>query len=86
MCAMPAGTVAGALVIGRQSRPDEQLRMIGLLARLSCAPLAASLLRPPLPILLSLLALAGAGGAYQLAAAPAGRPWIRRRERPGGGI
>src|SRR6266496_743097 len=35
------------------------------------APLAASLLRPPLPVLLLLLTLAGAGGAYQLAAARA---------------
>lgn len=71
MCAMPAGTVAGALVIGRLSRPDERLRMIGALAMLSCAPLAGSLLRPPLPVLFGLLTLAGVGGAYQLAAARA---------------
>jgi len=71
MCAAPAGTVAGALVIGRLSRPDERLRMIGVLAMLSCAPLVASLLRPPLPVLVLLLVLAGAGGAYQLAAARA---------------
>jgi MFS family permease len=71
MCAMPAGTAAGALIIGRLSRPDERLRMIGMLAMLSCAPLTAGLLRPPLPVLLALLALAGAGGAYQLAAARA---------------
>jgi MFS family permease len=71
MGAMPAGTVAGALVIGRLSRPDERLRMIGVLAMLSCAPLIASLLRPPLPVLVLLLMLAGAGGAYQLAAARA---------------
>jgi MFS family permease len=71
MCAMPAGTVAGILVLGRLSRPDERLRMIGVLAMLSCAPLVASLLRPPLPLLLLLLVVAGAGGAYQLAAARA---------------
>ncbi len=71
MGAMPAGTVAGALVIGRLSRPEERLRMIGVLAMLSCAPLIASLLRPPLPVLVLLLMLAGAGGAYQLAAARA---------------
>ena len=46
MCAMPVGTVAGILVIGRLSRPDERLKMIGALAILSCAPLVASLLRP----------------------------------------
>ena len=45
--------------------------MIGGLAMLSCAPLVASLLRPPLPLLLLLFVLAGAGGAYQLAAARA---------------
>ena len=71
MCAMPAGTVAGILVIGRLARPDERLKMIGALAMLSCAPLVASLLRPPLPLLLLLFVLAGAGGAYQLAAARA---------------
>jgi len=71
MGAMPVGTVAGILVIGRLSRPDERLKMIGALAILSCAPLVASLLRPPLPLLLLLFVLAGAGGAYQLAAARA---------------
>lgn len=71
MCAMPAGTAAGMLVIGRLSRPDERLRMIGALAMLSCAPLVASALRPPLPVLVPLLMLAGVGGAYQLAAARA---------------
>jgi MFS family permease len=71
MCAMPVGTVAGILVIERLSRPDERLKMIGALAMLSCAPLVASLLRPPLPLLLLLFVLAGAGGAYQLAAARA---------------
>jgi MFS family permease len=71
MCAMPAGTVAGGLVLGRLARPDERLRMIGMLAMLSCAPLVASMLRPPLPLLLPLLTLAGAGGAYQFAAARA---------------
>ena len=71
MCAMPTGTVAGILVIGRLSRPDERLKMIGALAMLSCAPLVVSLLRPPLPLLLLLFVLAGAGGTYQLAAARA---------------
>jgi MFS family permease len=71
MTAMPTGTVAGALVIGRLSRPDERLRMIGMLAVLSCAPLMASLLRPSLLPLILLLMVAGGGGAYQLAAARA---------------
>jgi MFS family permease len=71
MCAMPAGTVAAILVIGRLSRPDERLKMISALAVLSCAPLVACLLRPPLSLLLVLFVLAGAGGSYQLAAARA---------------
>jgi hypothetical protein len=71
MTAMPAGMAVGALVIGRLSRPDEQLRMIGVLAMLSCAPLAISLVRPPASLLVPLLVLAGAGGAYQIAAARA---------------
>jgi MFS family permease len=71
MTAMPAGMVIGALVIGRLSRPDEQLRMIGVLAMLSYAPLVASLTRPPASLLVPLLVLAGAGGAYHIAAARA---------------
>jgi hypothetical protein len=38
---------------------------------LSCAPLIFSLAHPPLPVLILLWILAGAGGAYQLAAAAA---------------
>jgi MFS family permease len=71
MTAMPAGMAIGALVIGRLTRPDEQLRMIGVLAMLSCAPLVVSLARPPASLLVPLLVLAGAGGAYQIAAARA---------------
>jgi len=44
---------------------------MGWLAMLSCAPLIFSLAHPPLPVLVLLWALAGAGGAYQLAAAAA---------------
>jgi MFS family permease len=45
--------------------------MMGWLAMLSCAPLIASAWNPPLWTVLALWALAGAGGAYQLAAATA---------------
>ena len=51
--------------------PDERLKMIGALRLRSCAPLVVSLLRPPLPRPPLLFVLAGAGGAYQLAAARA---------------
>jgi hypothetical protein len=45
--------------------------MMGWLAMLSCAPLIASAWNPPLAVVLPLWALAGAGSAYQLAAAAA---------------
>jgi hypothetical protein len=47
------------------------MRPMGWLAMLSCAPLIFSLAHPPLAVLVMLWALAGAGGAYQLAAAAA---------------
>ena len=71
MAAMPAGTMIGGFVIGRLLRPSDRMRPMGWLAMLSCAPLIFSLAHPPLPVLILLWALAGAGGAYQLAAAAA---------------
>ena len=44
---------------------------MGWLAMLSCAPLLFCQVRPPLPVVAALWAVAGAGGAYQLAAAAA---------------
>jgi MFS family permease len=69
MMIMPAGMVTGAMMIRRLARPDEQVRMIGSLAMLSCAPLAVSLFAPSLWALLVLWALSGAGSSYQIAAA-----------------
>ena len=71
MAAMPAGTLIGGFVIGRLVRPSDRMRPMGWLAMLSCAPLIFSLAHPPLPILILLWVLAGAGGAYQLVAAAA---------------
>ena len=71
MAAMPAGTVIGGFVIGRLLRPSDRMRPMGWLAMLSCAPLIFSLAHPPLPVLVLLWVLAGAGGAYQLVAAAA---------------
>ena len=71
MAAMPAGMVAGGMLVSRTTSQDQRVRMIGWLAALSCAPLVCSLLRPPLWLLVPLLVLAGAAGAYQLAAADA---------------
>ena len=71
MAAMPAGTVIGGFVIGRLLRPSDRMRPMGWLAMLSCAPLIFSLAHPPLPVLILLWVVAGAGGAYQLVAAAA---------------
>ena len=81
MAAMPAGTVIGGFVIGRLLRPSDRMRPMGWLAMLSCAPLIFSLAHPPLPVLVLLWVLAGAGGAYQLVAAAAfvtALPAVRR--------
>ncbi len=71
MAAMPLGMVIGALLLGRVAAPSSRVRIMGWLAVLSCAPLIGSAWGPPLWVVLPLWALAGAGGAYQLAAAAA---------------
>ena len=71
MAATPLGMVIGAFLLGRVAAPSAQIRMMGWLAILSCAPLTGSAWNPPLWAVLPLWALAGAGGAYQLAAAAA---------------
>jgi MFS family permease len=71
MAAMPFGTVVGAFLLGRIATASARLRMMGWLAILSCLPLIGSAWEPPLWLVLLLWALAGAGGAYQLAAAAA---------------
>jgi MFS family permease len=71
MSAMPFGMVVGAFLFGKLATPSARVKMMGWLAVLSCAPLVGSAWNPPLWAVLLLWALAGAGGAYQLAAAAA---------------
>jgi MFS family permease len=71
MAAMPFGMVVGAFLLSRIAAPSTRMRMMGWLAILSCVPLIGSAADPPLWCVLLLWALAGAGGAYQLAAAAA---------------
>jgi hypothetical protein len=71
MAAMPLGMVVGAFLLGRVAAPSARIRMMGWLAVLSCAPLIGSAWNPPLWAVWLLWTLAGAGGAYQLAAAAA---------------
>ncbi len=71
MAAMPLGVVVGSFAFGRLVTPSGRLRIMGWLAMASCAPLIGSAFSPPLWVVLLLWALAGAGEAYQLAAAAA---------------
>ncbi len=71
MAAMPLGMVTGAFLLGKAAAPSARIKMMGWLAVLSCAPLIGSAWSPPLWTVLALWILAGAGGAYQLAAAAA---------------
>jgi MFS family permease len=71
MAAVPFGTVIGAFGFGKLATPSTRIRMMGWLAMLSCAPLIGSAWNPPLAVVLPLWALAGAGSAFQLAAAAA---------------
>jgi MFS family permease len=71
MAAMPLGVVVGAFLLSRVAAPSARIKMMGWLAVLSCAPLIGCLCSPPLWAVLALWAIAGGGGAYQLAAAAA---------------
>lgn len=71
LAAPPAGLLIGAFALGRLIRPADRLRPMGWLAMLSCAPLIFCQVHPPAPVVALLWTLAGAGGAYQLAAAAA---------------
>jgi MFS family permease len=71
MAAMPLGMVVGAFAFGKLVVPSARMRMMGWLAMLYCAPLIASVWNPPLWVVLTAWVVAGAGGAYQLAAAAA---------------
>ena len=82
MTAVPLGMVIGAFLISRIAAQSARIRMMGWLAVLSCAPLIGSAWSPPLWAVLTLWTLAGAGGAYQLAAAAAFVQALRPDTRP----
>lgn len=68
MAAFPTGMALGGFVYSRFVRPTSRLRVMGWMAMLTCAPLIASALYPPLWVVVVLWAIAGVGSAYQLAA------------------
>ena len=65
---MPLGTALGAIAFGRLVDPPQRLRWIGPLAVCCCGVLVLCALQPGLGASLLIFALAGAFGAYQLAA------------------
>ena len=71
MAAMPLGTVVGVVLLNRFVNPESRTRMMGWLAMGACAPLIGCAWNPPLWMVLILLAVAGMGGAFQMAAIPA---------------
>lgn len=68
MAAAPVGTVIGAVVVGRLMTPALRERLMLPLAATAGAPMLLCAVSPPLPIILMLLAVAGFGSSYQLAA------------------
>ena len=70
MAAIPFGTVLGGITLGRMET-RWQLRAMGWMAMGSCAPLVGCVWDPPLWAVLVLWLVAGIGGSFQLAAAPA---------------
>lgn len=68
LAAQPAGAVVGGLVLSRMVRPTTRLEIMGGLAVLSCAPLLAFAVSPPLPVALGLLVVSGVGTTYNLPA------------------
>ncbi|MEP7023348.1 MAG: MFS transporter [Actinomycetota bacterium] len=71
LAAIPAGAVAGAAAFALVARPADRLRLMSWLPIVCCAPLTGTLLHPPLWAVTASWAVAGAGGAYQLAATAA---------------
>jgi MFS family permease len=62
------GETVGMLVFGRLVTPAARLRLMGPLAIATCAVLVAFAAHPALPVALTILAVSGAFGSYQIAA------------------
>jgi MFS family permease len=71
MATVPLGTVIGGVLVGRFVRPTSQLRYMGWIAMVSCAPLVVSAWNPPLWAVVTAWLVAGIGGAFQVIALPA---------------
>jgi MFS family permease len=68
LAAQPAGSAVGGLLLSRLVPPTTRLELMGPLAVLSCAPLLAFAVTPPLSVAVALLVLSGIGTTYNLPA------------------
>jgi len=68
LAASAFGGVLAAPVFMRLVAPPQRMRVMGPLAVAACAVLTLCLARPPLPVVLAILAVSGACGVYQIAA------------------
>lgn len=68
LAANPLGAVVGILVVTRLVAPAVRVRLLGVLAIASCAPLIASALDPGLGVLVVLWTASGVACAYQVPA------------------
>jgi MFS family permease len=66
LAADPLGFVVGTYVLSRFVGAQHRVKVVGVLATLSCAALIGFALEPGVGFALALLALAGAFGAYQI--------------------
>ena len=69
------GFIGGALLLTRVLRPELRDRLLVPAAVLATAALVPALLAPPLPVVLALLAVAGAGASF---GAPLNAIFVRR--------
>jgi len=68
LAAPPAGSTVGSLAYGRLLAPAARARLMFPLAVCASAVLMPIALRPPLPVVLAILAVSGACAAFQVAA------------------
>jgi predicted MFS family arabinose efflux permease len=76
LAADPLGFVLGTFVLSRYVSTEHRRKLLGVLAALPLAALAAFALRPGLAVALVLLALAGATGAYVITVSATFITWV----------
>lgn len=83
LAADPLGYVVGTFVLSRYVSTGSRQRWLGALATGSVAVLVLFVFHPSLPVMLVLLALAGAAGAYQITVGATFTSWVPNAVRGG---